>query len=104
MIIIASLRTEKVRMISHTVAFAIRALLVIKVAVSAQTTDYVPLKDVVASLDSGYTVFMGGIANVNKYLGDPVYDDLLCKNYALLTAENGCKWHYTQDDDPLYRS
>ena len=35
---------------------------------------YAPLKDVVASLDSGYTVLMGGIANVNKYLGDPVYD------------------------------
>ena len=79
------------------------ALLVINVAVSAQTTDYVPLKDVVASLDSSYTVLMGGVANVNKYLGDAIYDDLLCKNYALLTAENGCKWHYTQDDDPRYR-
>merc|ERR1712117_334187 len=79
-------------------------LLVINVvAVSAQTTDYVPLKDVVDSTNGGYDVLMGGIVNVNKYPGDPIYDDLLCKNYDLLTAENMCKWRYTQDDDPLYR-
>ena len=51
--------------------------------VFAHNTDYVPLKEVVASLDSGYTVLMGGAAKVNEFLGDPEYDDLLCKNMAL---------------------
>ena len=90
-------------LLPNIVKVCIKALLVINVAVSAQVTDYVPLKDVVASLGNGYNVLMGGVANVNKYLGDQIYDDLLCKNYALLTAENMCKWRYTQDDDPLYR-
>lgn len=71
--------------------------------VFAHNTDYVPLKEVVASLDSGYTVLMGGAAKVNEFLGDPEYDDLLCKNMALLSAANGCKWHYTVDDEPPYR-
>ena len=61
-------------------------------AVSARE-DYVPLKEVVASLDSGYTVGMGGIVSVDWSLGDPIYDDHVCKNYDLLTAENVCKWY-----------
>ena len=35
------------------------------------------LKDVVANLSSGYDVRMGGIASY--LLGDPEYDDTLCK-------------------------
>ena len=34
-------------------------------AALAQETDYVPLKDVVAALDSGYEVHMGGIVSVD---------------------------------------
>ena len=34
-------------------------------------------KDVVANLNSGYDVRMGGIASY--LLGDPVYDETLCK-------------------------
>ena len=82
----------------------ITKLLVLLTALSAigQDTDYVPLKEVVASLESGYTVLMGGQAKVKEYLGDEAYDDLLCKNLALLTAGNGCKWHYTENDDPPF--
>ena len=46
----------------------------------------------VASLESGYDVRMGGIVSVDWSLGDPVYDDHVCKNYDLLTAESTCKW------------
>ena len=35
------------------------------------------IKDVVANLSSGYDVRMGGIASY--LLGDPEYDDTLCK-------------------------
>ena len=35
---------------------------------------------------------MGGIVSVDWSLGDPVYDDHVCKNYDLLTAESTCKW------------
>ena len=68
----------------------------------AQTADYVPLKEVVASLDGGYTVLMGG-ASKDNFFDDGEYDELLCTNMALLAAANGCKWHYTLDDEPPYR-
>ena len=66
-------------------------------------TDYIPLKDVVASLDSDYTVLMGGAAKVNEFFGDEEYEDLLCKNMAMMAAANGCKWNPTLKDDPPYR-
>ena len=78
-------------------------LLVTNGTVFAHNIDYVPLKEVVASLDNGYSVLMGGAAKVDQFLGDEEYDDLLCKNMALLSAANGCKWHYTEDDEPPYR-
>ena len=36
-----------------------------------------------------YTTFIA----TESSLGDPVYDDHVCKNYDLLTAENVCKWY-----------
>ena len=51
-----------------------------------------------ASLDSGYTVYMGGILQPESE-GDGVYEDLLCTNLDFLTDTNGCKWKWTSNDD-----
>ena len=51
-----------------------------------------------ASLDSGYTVYMGGILQPESE-GDEVYEDLLCTNLDFLTDTNGCKWKWTSNDD-----
>ena len=51
------------------------------ILVKCQTEDYVPLKEVVASLDSGYSVRMGGIVSVDWSLGEPLYDDHVCKGW-----------------------
>jgi len=75
---------------------------VVKEDAQVMSTDYTPLKDVVAGLTSGYSVGVGGVINIKKFAGDATYDDLLCKNFDWLTAENGCKWRYTLSDDPVY--
>ena len=49
-------------------AAAVKVFAGVALAISAavaQETDYVPLKDVVAALDSGYEVHMGGIVSVD---------------------------------------
>ena len=55
------------------------AISTLGILVKCQTEDYVPLKEVVASLDSGYSVRMGGIVSVDWSLGEPLYDDHVCK-------------------------
>ena len=91
------------RLKQNLVIFVITTLLAHDMGVTAQTTDYVPLREVVDSLDSGYTVLMGGAVKVDVFLGDEAYDDLACKNMAMISAANGCKWHYTEDDEPPFR-
>ena len=49
-----------------------------------------------------YTVRMGGIVSVDWSLGEPLYDDHVCKNYDLLTAENTCKWAKVDEDEPHF--
>ena len=52
----------------------------------------------VASLSSGYTVFMGGITSP-QFEGDETYENLLCANMDFLTDTNGCKWRNALNDD-----
>ena len=49
-------------------ATAVKVVAAVALTISAaagQETDYVPLKDVVAALESGYEVHMGGIVSVD---------------------------------------
>ena len=52
----------------------------------------------VASLNSDYTVYMGGILSA-QFEGDQTYEDLLCANMDFLTDTNGCKWRNALNDD-----
>ena len=52
----------------------------------------------VASLNSDYTVYMGGILSA-QFEGDQTYEDLLCANMDFLTDTNGCKWRNALNDN-----
>ena len=53
------------------------------------------LKDVVASLSSGYDVRMGGIASF--LLGDEEYDDTLCKVRRSVAMTVSAFWEYSRE-------